>query len=703
MDEDRNELDREVIFMARWSELMQSEMRKIRISGKIIFGSGKEIILSGDHISEIAIDEGADGALMPGDVLSAVCRAELVNDQGQWLEGGSCLGLQQLIGATFMPELSVLDGENEYSRPLGVFQIESAVHAEKEAKLRVTAQDSISHELGGLFSDTLSYPASMEQLWRHAVAQTRYIWDGNVPGGDKLIAAKPAWGNVSVRQALGCIAAAAGCFVCVDREGRLCLKRVWADEAAAEIGVSAYMKLESDSACFGPVDALCVLPVGEDAEEKYYYTSEEQTRIFPVSVKNNPLFAAGAVHTDVLAQSMLDKITGYRVEGMRFDWRGDPETGIGRRIILTDTAGRRLESVITRQSMKYSAGFSASCSCAIPENGVSGVMRALTPEGGLNAAALVGAIDGGLISAGSITASKLAAGSVTAEKLAVGAMEAQMISAVAAKIASLTAEDIQTDTLAAGLAQFTVLTAGTAEFDALTVQHLVAQAMNLEFGTAEEVFIRNLSVEYAQMVGAAIGNLCIRASDGNYYSIDVDASGNVTALPATVTGGEISAGQTDSGRVILETDITASSLNTSNLLATYALINQIDAARIDVDQLFAREAFVTKLITSQIFAGGGSLQIVAEAANDVQKWFKFTSDRGLIIRKPKYTDESGGVHPASIWYTVTDETGYHIHSDLQTEAVGSFQRGGLKTTGVSIGDIVCKRTSTGGWVWTDAT
>ena len=53
--------------------------------------------------------------------------------------------------------------------------------------------------------------------------------------------------------------------------------------------------------------------------------------------------------------------------------------------------------------------------------------------------------------------------------------------------------------------------------------------------------------------------------------------------------------------------------------------------------------------------------------------------------------------------TVTDETGYHIYSDLETAPVGSFQRGGLKTTGVRIGDMACKRTASGGWVWTDAT
>lgn len=85
----------------------------------------------------------------------------------------------------------------------------------------------------------------------------------------------------------------------------------------------------------------------------------------------------------------------------------------------------------------------------------------------------------------------------------------------------------------------------------------------------------------------------------------------------------------------------------------------------------------------------------------MQKWFKFTNDRGLIIRKPEYTDESGVVHPASIWYTVTDEVGYHIYNTQQTAPVGSFQRGGLNTTGVTIGNIACKRTTSGGWVWTD--
>ena len=195
-----------------------------------------------------------------------------------------------------------------------------------------------------------------------------------------------------------------------------------------------------------------------------------------------------------------------------------------------------------------------------------------------------------------------------------GTLDAVVIEAVTAKIKTIVAESIDTDELAAELARINVLIAGSATFDKATIQHLVAEAMNLEYGVAGQVFIKNLAVEYAQMVGATIGNLCIKASDGNYYTIDVDANGNVSATKTTVTEGEITAGETSGGRVILETNITAANLNTSNLLATYALINKIDAARIDVAELFAQRAFVDALYTSKIY-GDKSIEMIVGQVN----------------------------------------------------------------------------------------
>ena len=234
----------------------------------------------------------------------------------------------------------------------------------------------------------------------------------------------------------------------------------------------------------------------------------------------------------------------------------------------------------------------------------------------------------------------------------VEALTSGSLEAMTAKIQSLEASDIQTDTLAAALAAFTVITAGTATFDAATVQHLVAEALNLEFGVGDDVFINNLKVAYAQVVSAAIGNLCIKASDGFYYTIDVDADGKVTASKTTVTQGEIAFGQTESGAVILETDITAASLNTGNLMATYALVNKIDAARIDVDQLMARQAFIDALYTSQIY-GGQSLEFIIGSQNDAIQAAKDAADAAVAQVQVLYASgPSSAVAPAAGWSTV---------------------------------------------------
>ena len=281
----------------------------------------------------------------------------------------------------------------------------------------------------------------------------------------------------------------------------------------------------------------------------------------------------------------------------------------------------------------------------LPSGSIGGSKLAINSVGSLNLQA--DSVQSRHVSAESITTEKLAAAVVTADKLAAGAVDAGALSAVTAKIGSLTAGDIETDTLAAGLAAFTVITCGTASFDRATVTHLVAEALNLSYGVGDEVFIDNLKVAYAQVISATIGNLCIKASDGNYYTIDVDEQGNVSATLTTVSDGELSAGQTETGRVILETDIVATNLATSNLLATYALVNKIDAARIDVDELFARKAFIDQLTTSEIIAGKSLTIIAGEASEAKQK-----ADNAVAQVQVLYASgPSYAVAPAGGWST----------------------------------------------------
>ncbi len=160
------------------------------------------------------------------------------------------------------------------------------------------------------------------------------------------------------------------------------------------------------------------------------------------------------------------------------------------------------------------------------------------------------------------------------------------------------------------------LRAQVAEIVTAVIQHAVVDWANLRHLTAEEaivakfvgtkMFIDSLAVTSAQMVDLTVGQLCIKAKDGNYYTLDVDLkTGTVTATLATVSLDELEAGQTESGKHIIESDLTVQELNATSIYAVEALIDKITAKRIDVDYLMAQEAMIRKLTTGEIAAALG--------------------------------------------------------------------------------------------------
>ena len=234
---------------------------------------------------------------------------------------------------------------------------------------------------------------------------------------------------------------------------------------------------------------------------------------------------------------------------------------------------------------------------------------------------LAGTITSALIAAGAITAEQLAANAVTADKIAAGAVTATKIDAYAitsekiaagaidaGKIAAgaIDASKIDTTDLAAinatlGTAAIAIAEIQQADIDYAQVKDLNAQSAFFGQAVFQEaiggkLYVPRLSVGYAQMIGATIGDLVIQASNGNYYGIDVDMAGNVTATQRTVSAAEIAAGHTTDGRtLVLGTDILATDLTTENIYASHALMDEITAAIINVDQLFAREATISKI------------------------------------------------------------------------------------------------------------
>lgn len=165
----------------------------------------------------------------------------------------------------------------------------------------------------------------------------------------------------------------------------------------------------------------------------------------------------------------------------------------------------------------------------------------------------------------------------------------------------LSTQTIAAYSFEATFAQLVTLSAKLFDFDFGTVQHMISNALVVETAVGTNVRIKNLVVDYAQMTVATIENLCIKAADGKYYILHVGEDGSVSATETTVEEVEIAAGVTKNNNLILETDIVATNLTTSNLYASVLLASEITAYRIDVDALTARTAFIQSLTSQEAF------------------------------------------------------------------------------------------------------
>ena len=205
------------------------------------------------------------------------------------------------------------------------------------------------------------------------------------------------------------------------------------------------------------------------------------------------------------------------------------------------------------------------------------------------------------IAAGAVEASKIAALAITTEKLAAGAVTAEKIGAGSITAAKIDTTDLTAINATLGTAAIADARIALADIDFAKVKDLNAQSAYfgqavIQAGVANKLFIPRLSVDYAQVVSATIGDLVIQATDNNYYKLDVDLDGKVTATQVTPSAAEIAAGHTNDGRTIYTaTEITASELNTTDIYASHALMDEITAAVINTDQLFAREATISKI------------------------------------------------------------------------------------------------------------
>nr|DAV14152.1 MAG TPA: tail protein [Caudoviricetes sp.] len=240
----------------------------------------------------------------------------------------------------------------------------------------------------------------------------------------------------------------------------------------------------------------------------------------------------------------------------------------------------------------------------------------------------VGAVMNVNMAENSVESDQIAEGAIDSTgkmtQLVVDALSAEAVTAIRADIRQLVAGQITTDQLyvdlaAIAVAQITTANIDKANIDWATIKNLtaaIANIANASIGTAKidwakiydltadtaiitegvggKLYIARLAVTEANMTSLTVGELMVKAKDGSFKRITVDADGSVKAETVQVEGGNV-ADNTISGGKLIENTITARELNVEAIFADTALIRAIKAANIDVSDLFAAEATISEL------------------------------------------------------------------------------------------------------------
>ena len=252
-------------------------------------------------------------------------------------------------------------------------------------------------------------------------------------------------------------------------------------------------------------------------------------------------------------------------------------------------------------------------------------------------------VSGNKIMNNSLDGTAMRDASIEYAKIAVAAIDqltADSLTAITARIKELVAGSVTTDELYAGLADITKATIETAEINWASINELnaaIATLVQANIGTADidyarikdmitdtaiitqgvggELYIGRLAVTEANMVSLTTGELVVKGEDGHFYAVSVDADGNIVTTLKQLNNDDVQDLSINAGEKLIEGSVTAACLNAREIFADNAIIRELIAANLDVDKLFAREAFVNLLRTSKIVGDKSITMLAGEVDN----------------------------------------------------------------------------------------
>ena len=124
---------------------------------------------------------------------------------------------------------------------------------------------------------------------------------------------------------------------------------------------------------------------------------------------------------------------------------------------------------------------------------------------------------------------ELAAGTITTDELYTSIAMIATAQITTANIVNANIDWAAITTLSAAVASMVKADIGTADIDWAHIKDLATDTAIITQGTAGELYIAKLAVTEANMVSLTVGELVVKGTDGHFYSVSVDESGNVVS------------------------------------------------------------------------------------------------------------------------------------------------------------------------------
>lgn len=214
-------------------------------------------------------------------------------------------------------------------------------------------------------------------------------------------------------------------------------------------------------------------------------------------------------------------------------------------------------------------------------------------------------------------------------------LKAQVAQIVTAVIQTAVIDWAQIEELHAAIIQAFHAEIKVGAFDLAEVKNLLSEALVLEQGSADSMYITNLAVTSANLLSAMLGKLVLKGQDGKYYQVMVGADGTIHTQEVELSEVEIEAGETESGLGIVDTSANFADLTAQNVKGNEAIFQTILAQSMTAGKLTAGEAMIASatiptLYATSIQAIGNSLDLSANESISLMVGGNVQTLEGLI-------------------------------------------------------------------------